>query len=101
MSILNTTIEKIMRILEQSPHSTVTGEARAEHPHHWVSALHLLTEDILGQRIHLVSERGVNNTYTVVSQAVLWMEREGFVAVQRAHGSLPCQANGVEAIRLM
>lgn len=80
----------------------VTGEQRPEHTRRWVSALHVLTERLVGERIEMVSSGDPHHSaYHRVADAVLTLEKEGIISVQRRGYHLSCKANQVEAIQLL
>jgi hypothetical protein len=85
-----------------SSNNAVSGHVRLSHRQGWVSALHVLTEIVVGEVIDTVQNGSpYHGQYHSVTQSVLELEEAGIIAVSRAHGSSSYVGNHVERIEVI
>lgn len=80
----------------------VTGQVRKDHRLGWVSALHVLTEQLLDGDFEESFQVGTphHTEYRYVAAAIVYLESLGFIEVEREHGS-SSKGNYVNRIRLV
>lgn len=99
--ILDRTLDMLIEL------GSVTGESRPtpKRPGAWVTALHVLTEQIVGRTIespqHPVvggDSSEVHSVYNLVTASILLLEAEGLVVCYREQDEVPWKHNAVYRI---
>lgn len=78
---------------------SITGEIRDGR--RWVTALHVLTERVLGRRVDTFQQRDAHGVYRVVAYCVVALEAEGLVRVTRVDDALPWKSNQLQRIEII
>jgi hypothetical protein len=97
---LNRVAEQVLDLLLAERY--IMGEIRPEHRLKWVSALHCLTERLIGVRqLSFSHPNPYHHLYCKVADALLMLESTGLVRMYRNQGSNPQQGNVVYRIEVI
>lgn len=82
--------------------NVIRGQVRPTHYKKWVSALHVLTEECVGESLDEVQTGSRHHTeYRLISECVRELEDAGIIAVLRACGPRSHKANSIERIEVI